>query len=153
MKIKRLFFDIDGHYGLDVGETVKVWSYISNRYLSQWLTKDGYKRTKLHGKQTLIHRLVAELTMGKCPKGKQVNHIDGNKTNNSPSNLEYITPNENIQHAIKMGMHVANDPKRNGRYKDGRCADIDAYKRQWYLSNRGRILKAAKERYNAKKDQ
>ena len=52
-----------------------------------------------------IHRLVAEAFIGKAPTSiHQINHKDGNKSNNNVDNLEWVTPKENTQHAIKTGL-------------------------------------------------
>lgn len=51
-------------------------------------------------KSKMIHRLVAETFMPDYTEDLQVNHIDGDKFNNKLCNLEWVTPSENIRHAI-----------------------------------------------------
>jgi hypothetical protein len=140
--------EIDGDTGI-----VKVFSDSSQakgRELKQAQSPDGYLRIKM-GKYYLIHHLVANAFIGERPKGLCVNHKDANKLNNRPDNLEYVTIAENIHHSVKHGMHVCNDPKRSGRYKDGRAVDVKKYKREWYLQNRDRILPKLRLAYAAKK--
>lgn len=147
----RLFFDIPPFYRVEIeGGVVRVFSdskHAKGRELSQNKTQDGYLRVKMNNKPTRIHRLVAQHYLGPRPEGKAVNHIDGNKLNNDPSNLEYVTWAENIAHSIRLGLHVACNPERSGRYIDGRCADRRKYKHDWYMKNRDRLLKRSKEAY------
>lgn len=61
---------------------------------------------RINGKQKtlLIHRAIAELFVPN-PDGKPyVNHIDGQKDNNDPENLEWCTHRENMQHAHDTGL-------------------------------------------------
>ncbi len=46
-----------------------------------------------------IHKLVCEQFIGPLQNGKNINHKDGNKSNNHVNNLEYITLSENQMHA------------------------------------------------------
>lgn len=50
-----------------------------------------------------VHRLVAAAFVGRCPTGKEVGHIDHDRSNNRFGNLEYVTRRENLHHAIKAG--------------------------------------------------
>lgn len=51
-----------------------------------------------------VHRLVAEAFLGPARDDAQVNHRDGDKLNNDPSNLEWVTPSENIDHSYRAGL-------------------------------------------------
>lgn len=50
------------------------------------------------------HRLVAKTFIPHDELRTTVNHIDGDKTNNDISNLEWSTSHENTMHAIKTGL-------------------------------------------------
>lgn len=55
------------------------------------------------------HRLVAEAFHSESYfEGAEVNHIDGVKTHNHYSNLEWVTRKENIRHGFRTGLIVSN---------------------------------------------
>lgn len=75
------------------------------RQLAPGVTSRGYLSVSLQGVSYLVHRLVCQAFVGAIPDGHQVNHIDGNKRNNMASNLEVVSPQENIAHAIRHGLN------------------------------------------------
>ena len=114
--------DIEGFEGLykvsDKGEVVSlertVWNgfgfhILKSRTLTKNIAGAGYHKVSLrkNGKtwQKYVHRLVARHFLGDGFKGAQVNHKDGDKTNNSLSNLEWCTAEENLKHAKETGLN------------------------------------------------
>jgi hypothetical protein len=68
------------------------------------LHHSGYIYVRVNKDKYALHRLVA-FTFLENPENKAfVNHIDGNKTNNSLANLEWNTPRENNLHSHKTGL-------------------------------------------------
>lgn len=70
-----------------------------SKYLTVFLHY-GHGKTKC----VRVHRLVAETFIPNPYNLPQINHIDGNKENNHVSNLEWITPAKNTEHAWKTGL-------------------------------------------------
>ena len=88
----------------------------TGRQLKEFIGKDGYSRTQFDGKSRTVHRVIARAFI-KQPAGKDfVNHIDGNKLNNSANNLEWCTRSENMKHAYSHGLKSSKGVK-NGRNK------------------------------------
>lgn len=74
-----------------------------------YATVDLCKNGKRYARR--IHRLVAETFIEKRPNENEVNHIDGNKLNNSVENLEWCTRSQNIRHSFDfLGRTTSNTP-------------------------------------------
>ncbi|USL89326.1 DNA endonuclease [Bacillus phage vB_BceH_LY2] len=56
------------------------------------------------GKEEYIHRLVAKNFIRNNTSGNIVNHLDGDKTNNDVTNLEWCDQKRNMNHAYEIGI-------------------------------------------------
>lgn len=76
--------------------------------LSPEKTRLGYMRIRIRDKgkikRSLVHRLVADAFIPRPKWATEINHIDGNKGNNSVSNLEWSSRSHNIRHAFNSGL-------------------------------------------------
>jgi len=86
-----------------------VSQYVRTGYILKgfinWL---GYHFVTLHNDHRKknhfsVHSLVAAAFIGPRPPGKEINHINNNRSDNHASNLEYVTHKENIRHAMEFG--------------------------------------------------
>ncbi|MBG0967565.1 HNH endonuclease signature motif containing protein [Bacillus sp. SRB3LM] len=86
--------------------------------IASTIDKDGYVRigVKHEGKYCNfgVHEVIA-YAAGLDLDGKEVNHKDGNKQNNSISNLEAATRKENIVHSFKTGLNKGPKGSEHGR--------------------------------------
>jgi hypothetical protein len=87
-----------------------------------------YRRVNLYDatgklRQWGVHQLVAIAFLGPVPDGHEVNHKDTNHANNRLDNLEYVTPRQNIDHAVAAGVMPRMRGETNGTAK---LSDLDA---------------------------
>lgn len=84
-----------------------IYSAKRNIILKGGLDKDGYILVTLqHGmlrRTAKVHREVANAYVPNPDLLPVVNHLDGNKQNNHPSNLEWTTVSGNTKHAYELG--------------------------------------------------
>lgn len=71
----------------------------SKGYVNAVLFKNGKATTYS------LHQLVATLFIPNPNNYPEINHIDGNKSNNSVSNLEWCTHSQNQMHSFRTKLH------------------------------------------------
>lgn len=81
---------------------------IRGKIMKQTITKKGYLVVNLHyngiSRVVPVHILVAEAFIENSNNYPMVNHIDGNKQNNSVSNLEWCSYSHNNIHALQHNL-------------------------------------------------
>lgn len=104
--MSKLWKTLDG-WAYEVSSSGQIRN-LKSRVLRPATNKKGYLYVLLcrngRKKYFSVHRLVAAVFIGPCPEGKEVNHKDAVKSNNAVFNLEYCTHEENIAHAVALGI-------------------------------------------------
>ena len=95
------------------GYTIREDGEVRSRFgrvIKQQIDVPGYARVELwkngKGRKYLVHRLLAKAFIPNPDSKPQVNHIDGDKSNNALTNLEWVTQSENQIHAYRTGLQV-----------------------------------------------
>lgn len=134
--MKEIWKDIEGYDGFyQVSNLGRVRSWKNARWgrcdkphsLTLSNHAKGYTMVTLgqYEKKT-VHRLVAEAFIPNPENKSQVNHINGNKADNRVKNLEWVTNQENRDHAVEHGLHLKGEDCPQAKLTETDVLDIRA---------------------------
>lgn len=123
--------EYEGFYEInESGEIRSLYKRNFENILPQRIDRGGYFTVKLDKKgkcaTRYVHRLLGFAFIPNKEDKPFINHIDGNKLNNSLENLEWVTHSENMKHAYKLKL---------SQVPQGKCKKvIDTCSGHLYLS-------------------
>ena len=94
------------------------------------LNKEGYAYVSLTknnwSKSFRVHRLVAQAFIPNPDNKPEVNHLNGNKSDNWVTNLEWCTSKENHKHARELGLHATGERVKSSKLTEDQVKEIKA---------------------------
>ena len=107
----EFYKEIKRYERYSVTDEGRVWSSFSKKFLKPQSNGKGkgYLQVSLYNgkrfpKLFYVHRLVAKYFICNYDNLSEINHKDGNPSNNKVSNLEWVTKKQNIQHAVNNNL-------------------------------------------------
>lgn len=92
----------DPMYDVHRDGTILVYRPSRGKWKVASLTSGTYSTVFRQGIKYLVHRVIYRKFHGPLVKGLEINHIDGNKGNNSAENLEQVSHSSNIVHSYSV---------------------------------------------------
>jgi len=120
---------------------LKFWIYLKPREV-----KKGYVLAALYvdgvAYNHSIHSLVMEAFVGPRPSGMCINHKNGDKKDNRPENLEYVTPSQNSVHALYV---LGIKPQSGFNHGNAKLTDEQLLRIRARVLDGDRVVDLAKE--------
>ncbi|WP_166484705.1 NUMOD1 domain-containing DNA-binding protein [Clostridium cuniculi] len=130
----------EGRY--EIFQDCTIISLLTNKPICQWKDNVGYLQVKLkkNGKNYYkrVHRLVAEHFIENPNNLPQVNHIDGDKTNNNINNLEWTNNKANTKHGYDNNLY----------HSKHRCIGIKVFDKYGNYLNTYKSIREAADQLN-----
>lgn len=126
---ERRWLPIPGASRYSVSDDGRVRNTTTGKELKASLGQ-GYPTVGLPTGTIRVHILVAAAFIGPRPVGMSIDHVDGNKTNNDVSNLEYVTHEENMRRAAVLGLLAKGEDNGASKLTSADVADARSLARQ-----------------------
>ena len=113
--------------------------------------RSGYVSISIAYKKRVIHRVIAEAfdLPGRTAERDEINHIDGNPSNNHLSNLEWVSRSENIRQSYATNMQRRNGGAHISKPVEIRRCGSDCWVRFASMSEATRALGLTEYRLRA----
>lgn len=120
------FYEVPGHPSILIAKDDTICKSATGELLKQHISNWGYKVASVN----VVHVIKCLAFNGPVPgyAKMMVNHKDGDKLNNEPDNLEWMTAQENALHAYETGLRDDNTPVL---IKDTKDDSVERYYSLW----------------------
>lgn len=116
--VEDVYVNNDGTKVIEIMDAWKLGDIIYITYLDRRISKSkvGYMQVGCKNTTTTVHQLVAKAFIPNPNACDEVNHIDGDKSNNDVNNLEWTTHSQNMKDAWDNGQISRTYKKRHATY-------------------------------------
>lgn len=114
---------------------VRKFQIMATGYLSIRLSNGSHATEKMY----LVHRLICSAFYGKCPKGHQCAHLNGNKLDVRLKNLLWVTKEENEAHKLLHGTRKTGTRQHQAVFKPKDLKEILRLKKTMSCMKLGKL--------------
>lgn len=116
----------------NMGRVKSFRKYSEGKIIKPSINSEGYLHIGLYGKTHRLHRIIAKTFIPNPENKPEIDHINGDRTDNRVENLRWVTRKENLNNPITK--------KRQSEVKKGKKASEEAKKNMSKAQSKKPIL-------------